>query len=256
MHVLRQLLKRDFIKYKREFWGKLFDSTWLLITQLVVFGYLMKEMGLGGDYGPFMLVSAIAAFGFFDIVGKVSDLISDIEGERTISYTLTLPIPSWFVFLYLGIWWGINSLLVTIFLFPIGKLILFNVFDLSKVSYMKLILIYISANLFYGFFSLWLTSMLRNIGGLGYLWVRVINPIIMFGAYFYSWKAVFDVAPAFAYFDLINPLVFIMEGMRGAALGQEGYLSLWICVPVVWAFTFLFGWHAIRRLQDRLDCVR
>jgi len=115
---------------------------------------------------------------------------------------------------------------------------------------------YISGNLFYGFFSLWLTSMLKNMGGLGYLWVRIINPILMFGAFFYSWKAVYDVAPAFAYVDLINPMVYIMEGMRSAALGAEGYLPVWLCVPVVWVFTFLFGWHATHRLQQRLDCVK
>ncbi len=256
LSVLKELLRRDLLRYKREFWGKLIDTASLLLTNLIVFGYLMSQYGLGGSYGPFMLISAIASFGFFDIVSKVSDLISDIEGEKTISYTLTLPIPSWLVFFYIGIWWSINSILITIFLFPLGKLILFNAFDLSQISFVRLVIMYISSNLFYGFFSLWLTSLLKNMGGVGYLWVRVINPILMFGAYFYSWHAVYAVSPAFAFADLINPLVYIMEGMRAAALGQEGFLSFWICLPVIWMFTLFFGWQGTRRLQNRLDCVK
>lgn len=254
--VIAQLLRRDLNRYKRGVLSKLLDTVSLLITILVVFGYLMGSYGLGGAYGPFMLVSAVASFGFFDIVGKVSDLISDIEGDRTISYTLTMPIPSWLVFVYIGVWWAINSILVTIVILPIGKLILFQSFDLSAISYWRLSIVYVSANLFYGFFSLWLTSLLKNIGGLGILWVRVINPLLMFGAYFYSWQSAYQASPTFAYIDLINPLVYIMEGMRAAALGQEGSLPYAICVPVIWLFTFFCGWHATRRLQNRLDCVK
>lgn len=255
-NVIAQLLRRDLQRYKREFVSKLLDTASLLFTILIVFGYLMADYGLGGGYGPFMLVSAVASFGFFDIVGKISNLISDIEGDRTISYTLTLPIPSWLVFVYIAVWWAINSILVTIVIFPMGKLILYNSFDLEKINYLRLALIYISANLFYGFFSLWLTSLLKNMGGLGILWVRVINPILMFGAYFYSWYAAYSASPLFAWLDLINPLVYIMEGMRSAALGPAGSLPFWLCLPVLWMFTFGCGWHAIRRLQNRLDCVK
>src|SRR5207302_7297991 len=123
-------------------------------------------------YGPFILISSIASFGFFDTVGKVSELISDIDGDKKISYTLTLPIPSWLVFVYIGIYWAINSALIALLLFPLGKLILYNQFDLSKISYLKMIPMYITINLFYGFFSLWLTSMLQKITDLGVLWVR------------------------------------------------------------------------------------
>lgn len=255
-HVVLQLIKRDLVRYKRNFWSKLIDTASILVTNLIVFGYLMAHYGLGGSYGPFMLISAIASFGFFDTVGKVSELISDIEGDKTISYTLTLPIPSWLVFFYIGIWWSINSILVTIFLFPMGKLILFQNFDLSQINFLHLLLIYISTNLFYGFFSLWLTSLLKNMGNVGNLWVRVINPILMFGAYFYSWKAVFEVSPVFAWIDLLNPMVYIMEGMRAAALGQAEYLPFWVCLPVVWFFIIIFAVRGISRLQNRLDVVR
>lgn len=255
-HVLLQLLRRDLLEYKRKFWSKLFDSAFLLVTQIMVFGYFLPVYGMSIDYGPFILISSIASFGFFDIIGKISTLISDIEGDRKISYTLTLPIPSWMVFFYIGTYWAINSALITVFLFPLGKLILFNQFDLEKVSYLRLIPMFISINVFYGFFSLWLTSMLKSLSNLDLIWIRVINPIVMFGAYFYSWQIAYKLSPSIAYFNLINPMVYVMEGMRAASLGQEDSLPFWICMTALWIFIFAFGWHATRRLQNRLDCVK
>jgi ABC-2 type transport system permease protein len=251
--VVMQLLRRDLHRFKKEFFSKLVDTASLLFTNLVVFGYFMTGFGLR-DYGPFMLMSAIATFGFFDIVGKVSSLISDIDGERTISHTLTLPIASWLTFVHIALYWALNSALISILLFPLGKLILFNQFDLSKVGYFKLALMYITVNLFYGFFGLWLTSLLKGISHVGILWVRVINPLLMFGAYFYSWYSIYTLYPVLAVIDLVNPLVYAGEGMRSAALGQ-GYISVWICLPVLWFFTVVCGWHGTRRLQKRLDCV-
>lgn len=256
LSTLSQLLKRDIVRIKREFLGTLFDSSFLLFCMLVVFGYLMSSYGLGESYGPFLLVSAIASFGFFSTVGKVFNLVTDIEGDRLISYSLTLPLPSWLVFVYIGLFWALESLVTTIFLFPIGKLILFNQFDLSQISYLKLVPFYISINIFYGFFSLWLSSILKNMHDLGKLWVRVINPLVMFGSFYNSWNAAYQAAPTVALIELINPVLYVMEGMRNATLGLPSAIPFWVCLCAIWCFTLICGFLAIKKLQTRLDCVR
>ncbi|NNM44041.1 MAG: ABC transporter permease [Chlamydiae bacterium] len=249
-----QLLRRDLLIYRREFLSKLFDNSFVLLTYLVVFGYFMPQFG-GGGYGPFILIGSIASFGFFDMVGKVSDMMFDIQGDRAISYTLTLPLPSSLLFLRMALYWAINSAVVSIFLIPIGKLILFSQFDLSKISVLKFILIYPLIHLFYGFFSLWMVGILKGIGTIAQLWVRVINPMYMFGTFFYSWHAVHSFSPVVAYLNLCNPMVFIMEGLRSACLGSEGYLPFWVSFLALLGFTILCGWDGIRRLKIRLDCV-
>lgn len=254
--ALLELLKRDLTKLKREFFSNLFDSAFVLLTILVVFGYFMAPYGLGEDYGPFILFSAIASFGFFGTVGKVFRLISDIDGDRTISYTLTLPLPSWLVFSYIGFFWALESTIMSVFLFPLGKLILYKQFDLSQISLWKLVPMYLTMNIFYGFFSLWMCGILKKIGDVEHLWIRVINPIIMFGAFYNSWSAMYHVAPTVALIDLINPVVYVMEGMRTAGLGLASPIPFWACLAVLWAFIIGCAWHGTRRLQDRLDCVR
>ena len=57
------------------------------------------------------------------------------------------------------------------------------------------------------------------------------------------------------YLHLVNPLLYVMEGMRAATLGQEGYLPFWFSLAGLTIFTVGFAWDAIRRLQKRLDCV-
>ncbi|MCH9626558.1 MAG: hypothetical protein S4CHLAM2_01800 [Chlamydiales bacterium] len=254
-HVFFQLLRRDLITLKREFGGKFFDTAFLFVTNVVVMAYFMTEEWVSPQFGPFILIGSIASFGLIEVVGKVSLLIADIDGDRTISQLLVFPIRSDWVFAYYGFFWAIASILLTLLLFPLGKLLMFERFHLSEMSYIRLIPIYIAANLFYGFFSLWLASLLKGLSNINSIWMRAINPMWMFGAYFYSWHASYTLSPVIGYVSLINPMVYIMEGMRAAALGQKDYLPYWICLMMICLFTLVLGLDAVRRLKKRLDCV-
>lgn len=255
MAILLQFLRRDLLIFKREYPGKFFDTCFLFFTNVIVFSYFMPQAGLSSSYGPFLLIGAIASFGLFDVVGKVGVLVADIEGDKTISSWLIMPITSRALFLYIGVSWALSSALLSILLFPIGKLLLFDRFDLSLISIPKTFIMYITINLFFGFFSLWLTSMIRGIGGVSGIFMRFINPLFMFGAYFYSWKASYALSPVIGYISLFNPMVYVMEGMRAAAIGQTGYLPFWLSFGALWIFIIACALHGTSRLMKRLDCV-
>lgn len=253
--IMRHLVHRDLRVFKGEFWGKFIDTGLLLFTTVMIFGYVLPTYGIGTDYGPFLLVGVIAGFGFFEVMGKVSMMIADLEGDRTILYTLTLPLPSWLVFIYIAVSWALLSSIMGLLMFPLGKLLLFSQFTLAKMSFLKLPLIFILSNLFFGFFALWLVAVLKRMSNLAHLFVRVINPMYSFGGWWYSWMAISTISPIIGYLHLANPLLYVMEGMRAATLGQEGYLPFWISFTALAAFTIVIAWDAIRRLQKRLDCV-
>jgi ABC-2 type transport system permease protein len=249
------LIRRDLRVFREEFWGKFIDTGILLFTTVTIFAYFLPSYGLASDYGPFILIGAIAGFGFFEVIGKVSLMIADIEGDRTILYTLSLPIPSWLVFVYIAVSWAIASSIIALLMFPLGKLVLFSQFDLSKVDWFKLPLIFMASNLFFGFFALWLSGVLKKMSSLAHLFVRVVNPMYCFGGWMYSWNSVNDLSWAIGIAHLANPLLYVMEGMRAATLGQQGYLPFWFSFLGLCGFTALLGWDAVRRLQKRLDCV-
>jgi ABC-2 type transport system permease protein len=254
-NTIYHLIRRDLRVFKEEFWGKLIDTSLLLFTTICIFGYFLPSYGLKGDYGPFLLVGVIAGFGFFEVMTKVGIMIADLEGDRTILYTLTLPIPSWAVFVYLAFSWAILSSILSLLMIPLGKLLLFKEFTFVNTNFLQFPLIFIMSNLFFGFFALWLSAILKNMSSLSHLFVRIINPMYSFGGWWYSYYTVSKLSPELGYLHLINPLLYVMEGMRAAMLGQEGYLPFWSSLAALTGFTLFFAADAIRRLRRRLDCV-
>ena len=253
--IFLQFLKRDLLILKQEYISKFLDTAFIFFTNVIIFSYFMSKQGLTKEYGPFLMIGAIASFGLFEVVTKVSILNEDIAGDKTISFLLTLPLSSNALFCYMGIYWALQSAFFTIPLFFVGKLLLLTRFDIADISYWRLIIIYLTSNLFYGFFALWLTGIIKGSINLTSIFLRFINPLFMFGAYFYSWKDAFALDHLIGYLSFINPIVYIMEGMRSATLGSAGYLPFWITPLALWAFIFLLGWHGITRLKKRTDCI-
>ena len=254
-HVLSQLFKRDMIIFGRDYWSKFLDTVIVFATNVVIFGYFMSGEGLPVSYGPFLLVAAIGSFGLIEVVGKVSWLLGDIEGERAISQLLIMPLRSSLVFIYMAFFWAISSTLLAVLLFPLGKLILWTRFDLSTISFIRLIPIFLTANVFFGTFALWLSSVIPGMSSLNTLWLRYIVPLWMLGTYFFSWETAYEVSPLLGTILLANPIVYVIEGMRAAALGQEGYLPYWISLSALWVYIFACMTHGIKRLKRTLDCV-
>jgi len=254
-NVFYQLLRRDFIAFRRGFGTKFFDTLCLFATSVVAFGYFMQLEGAHSGYAAFFVVGAIASMGFVEIVGKVSVLLADLQGDKTISHTMVMPIRTEWVFCYIGISWAMTSALLSILLFPAGKILVYYGLDLANISYWRVIIMFITCNLFFGFFALWLTGTLKNIDNLNSLWLRYIAPMWLFGGYTYSWEAAYQMNHALGVVSLLNPMIYVMEGMRAAMLGQAGYLPFWGCFFALWGFIAICTWDAIRPLKRRLDCV-
>jgi len=226
-----------------------------ICTTVLIFAYVMPEFGLQESYGAFMLASMCSTTGLFQSFGYLAELVADIEGDRVISYCFTLPIPSWLVFIRLIIYYTISFMLLSILVLPVGKVMLWNSFSLAGVNYGKYVLIFLLTNIFYAVLALWTASFVRSLLRLDSVWMRIIYPLWFLGCFQFSWASLWQVSPALAYINLINPITYIAEGTRAAVLGQAGSLNFWYCVLALVLFIGLGGWHAIRRLKKRLDFV-
>ena len=253
--TLFQLIRRDFTIFKWSVTAKFIDTSLHLFTSVVVFGYLLQSYGLRPDYGAFVLSGILATFGLFEVIGKVSQTLADLEGNNTTLYILGLPIPSSLVFFYIGISWALQSFLVSLLLIPIAKLFLLSRLTLGNISWLQLLLISFVSNVFFGFFALWLASLLRGMRSISQIYSRVINPLYMFGGAFYSWLTLYSLSHSIGLMTLINPLVYVIEGMRAAILGQEAYIPFWYSFTALFFFSGLFMFDSIRRFKIRLDCV-
>ncbi|MCH9614148.1 MAG: hypothetical protein SP1CHLAM54_11600 [Chlamydiia bacterium] len=255
LNVLLQLFRRDMMSFRRSYIERLLDMMFLFFTNVIVFSYFMPKLGVGQDYGPLMMIAAIASFGLFDVIGRVHELMSDIAGDKNINYILTLPLPSFYALGYIALFWGFQNMLLTAPLFLFGKLLIPTKFFFRDVAWIKLVLMLITANLFYGILALWITGVMKKFEDLSKLFTRIVNPLFMFGTYFYTWHAAYALSPWVGIANLLCPVVYCIEGMRAAALGQSGFLPYWICFGVLWGLIFLLGTHGIHKLKKRLDCL-
>jgi len=253
--IFFQLIRRDLLIFRREYAGKITDMLITFVVWTVVFGYFVPEMGANSDYGLFIMIGAIASFGIFDIIGVSSGLITDIQGDRTISYLLLLPISSTAIFCYIAISWALQSMMITLPLYFVGKVLFWNQFDLSKITWHQLILAFITINTFFGFFALWIVSSLHKVKNLSRIYFRFLNPLFLSGCYFYTWDIAYNISPAIGYLSLLNPFCYVMEILRAAVIGPKDYLPFWFSFAALWAFIFACSRNATRRLQKLLDCV-
>lgn len=219
-----------------------------------VFEYIMPNMGLAG-HGTFIAVSTAASWGFFEVTENVAIFIGDLEGDRSISYYLTLPLPQSMVFLRLAVSNAIQAFFIAIFFLPFAKLILWNSFTFENFSFLKFIIIFPLVHLFYGSFSLFLAMRMESLAKIGNVWTRIVYPLWFLGCFQFSWTTLHEVAPKIAYINLLNPLVYAMEGVRGAIIGEAGFLPFWNCVAMLIFFTIFTLWIGIRGLKKRLDCI-
>lgn len=251
--IFCQLIKRDLIIFVKDYPGKFLDILITFVFWVLIFGYFIPEAVEG--YGLFIMVGAVSSFGIFNIIGQSGVLINDIQGDRTISYLLALPISSRTVFMYRAVSWAIQSFFITLPLYVFGKALFWTQLDLSQILWVKLCVAIIISNVFFGFFSLWLVSVLYKIIDLNRVYFRFINPLFLMGCYFYSWKSVYKMSNWIGYVSLIDPFCYIMEISRAAVLGQEGYIPFWTSFIALCIFIVVLGMHATSRLKRILDCL-
>lgn len=249
------LLKTDIEVFKQTIWDKLIDLFIWIVTMVLVTAYLMPAFGLEQSYGAFLIASLVGSAGTFELYASATNLISDFDGNNITSFYLTLPIPSWLVWLEKMIYFTINTTVISILILPISKLLVWNHFDLSQFNPFKFMIIFMLTNIFYSAFTLWITSRVPGMEKIGSVWMRFVYPLWFLGGFQFSYMVLHNFNPYIAWASLVNPMMYVMEGTRASILGQEGSLNIWICVGMLMIFTVICAWHGLRRLKKRLDYI-
>ncbi len=186
-----ELIKKETLAFFKNFSNDFIDCVIATTTWVGVFAYLMKGTGINESYGFFILIGSFAGNGLYISAGYCFILAQKINNKQISNY-LNLPVNSFFYFISFSISTAIKVFIMEISILPIGKLLLWNKFNLANFCFIKFILISIITSIFYGFFSLWLSSFVKDLENSGWVWTRVISPIYMFCGYFSTWESVFQ----------------------------------------------------------------
>jgi ABC-2 type transport system permease protein len=253
--ILFQLLRRDMYVLRQHIYGRMLNTAvWASIT-IATNHYIMPFLGLAPSYSKFILAGAIVVQMLFQAMAEVAANVEDLTGNKEITYLLGLAIPSWVVFSRYAITTAIQGLAMGVFAIPVAAIVMWGDFNFPSISLYKVVLMYVIQSIFFGFFSVWVTSFTKNMQQYEDVWLRVTLPLWMLGCYTYSFAVFRKAVPLFAPLCLLNPFTYAMEGARAAILGQHMFLNYWLCVVAVLVATVGFAVRGIMNMQKRLDTL-
>lgn len=235
--------------------GKTLNISIWSFCNLLVFGYVMQQFGLGEQFGLFQLGGVIAAAGLFESYGNIASIIMDFAGEKSIEYYLTLPAAPSVVLMSIACSYALVGFFLSLVMVLLGKLIFFNTLFLGSICWYQLLGILLIANFFYGCLAMAIAAYVGQVSKIGNVWSRFIFPLWFLGGYQFSWKAMHTAFPRFSYLLFLNPITHIMEATRVALLGQEGYIDWTTSFSIVCISALITWFFAYNRMKKILDFV-
>ncbi len=249
------LIWRDVRVIGKDFWNTFIDAVLLPLNMALVSGYILPHLGLPADYGSFMLVSSAVGMCFNSVGIDAGQLAADLEGQKSISYELSLPITYWLICIKTAFVYAIKAAIASILILPLGALLFYKQFDITNISFFKVLLMYSIINIFFSFFALSIALWVKDSVSVGRFWIRWGWQLFLLAGFQFSWATLYRISPHLAIINLLNPLVYPFEGLRAAFLGQEGFIDFWACLLALIIFTVLFVMLTLRLFKKRLDCI-
>lgn len=249
------LLIRDARTFQRHVFTRMIDACVWSGVSLYVSQYLLPLFGIDSKFASFLVLGNLAVWAVFEVGTNMSIFLGDLHSNNSLSYYLSLPISSNLIFIRIALMDAYKSFMATVPLIFLAKLILRENFVLSSINYPKLLLCWIMAHILFGFFGLFVSSMTGTFEYITTIRQRILFPIWYLGCYQFTWHMLFKVNPTIAYLNLINPIVYVLEGMRGCMDLELETIPFPICIIMTLFFTILFGYLGIHNFKKRLDCL-
>jgi ABC-2 type transport system permease protein len=255
MQTFIALLIRDARTLKEHVLTRMIDACVWSGVSLYVSQYLLPIFGIDLKFASFLVLGNLVVWAIFEVGTNMSILLGDLQGNNALSYYLSLPIPSSLIFVRLALTDAYKSFMATSPLLLLSKLILQDHFSLSSIHYPKMFTCWILSHILFGFFGIFVTSITKSFEYVTTIRQRILFPIWFLGCYQFTWNMLYQANPTIAYLNLLNPVVYVLEGMRGATNTNLEIIPFYICIMVIIFFTILFGYLGIRIFKQRLDCV-
>jgi ABC-2 type transport system permease protein len=139
--------------------------------------------------------------------------------------------------------------------FPVSKLLLWHSLDLSRTSWLQLIALLLFGSLCCNTYTMFAICMMSRIDQIKILWVRVSIPLFMLGGFWAPWHTIYKASPLLGYLMLLNPFIYVTEGLRFAITGSADYFSAWLCVGILVILSLAFFTSSWYFFNKRLDPV-
>ncbi|MEX0849004.1 MAG: ABC transporter permease [Candidatus Dependentiae bacterium] len=260
LQIFLAFLWRDFYVYSKRISFYLINYTVLYpLNYIITFGYLVpKTIMHGADNADVFMITLLSGNVLLIILNitfnLTSTLLYDRETTHYIDFQITRLGPSLILLEHIIF----NTLFAFVFLSPfffICKIILGESFDTNQTSWAYVILITFLSCLCIASYTLCAICIMKSTRQISSLWIRVNIPLFVLGGFWVPWFTIFQVSNIAGYIVLLNPFIYVTEGLRRAITGSELYFSIPTCVIGLLGFSFLFYITAYYSFNKKMDPV-
>lgn len=249
--VFLALVRRDTHVVMKELPFFLLRVTLQPLMFVLVFGYLLPRMGfVQREYTSALLPGIIGiSLAFASLQSVALPMVADFGWTREIEDRLLAPVPIRLVALEKVMVGIVQGVLAALFVLPIARLIMGPIAGLDVHAWGELIGVTLLAAAAFSTFGLLMGTLIEP-AQIGLMFGFIVAPMIFFGCAYYPWQGL-GVVPGLKYAVLVNPLVYVSEGMRGAITPTLPHMPLWLVVVGLVALTCLFWWAGFRAFTRR-----
>jgi len=249
--VFMALLRRDVTVARRELVFFLIRTTMQPVLFVIIFGFLMPKMGImGRDYSATVLPGVLAISLALSAIMSVSmPMVVEFGQTKEIEDRLLAPVPNRVVALekiFAGVLQGI---IAAVFVLPVARLIMGPIPGLSFSNPLMVVAMTLLGGLSFSAIGLFLGTAVPP-QQVGMLFSVVLAPMMMFGCAYFPWGGL-DGVPAIKYGVLINPLVYVSEGMRAALTPSVRHMPVPAILAALVTITALFTYLGLRAFMKR-----
>jgi ABC-2 type transport system permease protein len=249
--VFLALVRRDIRVTRRELPFFLVRTIMQPVLFIIVFGFLLPKMGfVRSGYTTALLPGILAVSLALSAVQAVSlPMVQDFGWTREIEDRLLAPIPTRLVAVEKLVVGSIQGMIAALVVLPIARLVMGPIIGLTFGHGIEVVgMTLLGAAVFSALGLVMGTSISPQ--QIGFMFSLIIAPMLMFGCAYYPWRGL-DRVPVFKYAVLINPLVYVAEGMRAVLTPDVPHMSVLVATGALLLLLAVFSWMGLRSFMKR-----
>jgi ABC-2 type transport system permease protein len=249
--VFGALLRRDVRVARRELPTFLVRTTLQPIMFVTVFGYLLPKMGfMSRGYTAALLPGVLAVSLAMAAVQAVSlPMVVDFAATKEIEDRLLAPVATPLIAIEKIVSGILQGLVSSLFVLPIARLIMGPIPGLTVSHAGEVAAVALLGAAAFSAMGLLLGTAVSP-QHIGLMFSVIVAPMIFFGCTYYPWRGL-DAVPAVKYLVLVNPLVYVSEGMRASLTPRVPHMPLPVVLAMLVVLTVVFGWLGLRSFDKR-----
>lgn len=224
--VFFALLRRDVLVARKELIFFLVRTTMQPLLFVVVFGYLLPKMHfVVGGFQSALLPGILAVSLSLSAIQSVAlPMVQDFGWTKEIEDRLLAPVPTGLIAAEKIVAGMLQGVIAAAFVLPIARLVMGPIDGLTLSHFGLVLALALLGSLAFSALGMWLGTAIAP-QQIGLMFSVIIAPMIFFGCAYYPWRSL-DAVPAIKYLVLVNPMVYVSEGMRAALTPSMPHMAL------------------------------